>query len=229
MNATAGEDCLKISRNTATLREIVLDKLRGAIEQQQLLPGERLVERDLCERLGVSRTSVREALRHLESEGLVEFADARGPRVTLLGPIEARELFELRGALEGLVAQLFALNARAKELRELEKAFQGVANVADHASLRGGVQRFYEVLFAGCGNRYAALQCRQLQARLGFWQASALAEESQRTAFLQQLQTLLAALSEADGAAAHAAASQATNTLAMAALARCAPTPRAGV
>lgn len=216
MNPSSGEDCLKVARNTATLREMVLDKLRGAIEQQQLQPGERLVERDLCERLGVSRTSVREALRHLESEGLVEFADARGPRVTLLGPQEAQELFQLRGALEGLVAQLFALKARAKELRELEKALQTLRNTVEPASLRGAVQAFYQVLFAGCGNRYAAVQCRQLQARLGFWQASALSVEARRSQFQQQLQGLLEALRNADGASAHVAASQAVAALASA-------------
>jgi DNA-binding GntR family transcriptional regulator len=216
MNASTGDDCLKIARNTATLREIVLDKLRGAIEQQQLLPGERLVERDLCERLGVSRTSVREALRHLESEGLVEFADARGPRVTLLGPQEVRELFELRGALEGLVAQLFALKARAKDLRGLEKAFQTLEKATEQAALRSALQGFYDVLFAGCSNRYAALQCRQLQARLGYWQADALAVETRRTQFQQHLQRLLAAAGEADGARAHEAASQAVTALASA-------------
>ncbi len=72
------DDSFKVNRNPVTLREIVLDKLRSAIMNFQLLPGDRLVERDLCDRLGVSRTSVREALRHLESEGLVEFADAKG-------------------------------------------------------------------------------------------------------------------------------------------------------
>lgn len=214
MNASTGEDCLKISRNTATLREIVLEKLRGAIEQQQLQPGERLVERDLCERLGVSRTSVREALRHLESEGLVEFADARGPRVTLLGPQEAGELFELRGAVEGLVAQLFALKAQAKELRGLEKAFQSLEKAVEPAELRSAVEGFYEVLFAGCGNRYAALQCRQLQARLGYWQTAALAVDAQRTVFRQRLQRLLAAAGETDGAGAHEAASLAVAALA---------------
>jgi len=78
------DDSFKVNRNPVTLREIVLDKLRGAIMNFQLLPGDRLVERDLCERLGVSRTSVREALRHLESEGLVEFAGAKGPRVAII-------------------------------------------------------------------------------------------------------------------------------------------------
>ncbi|GAO97268.1 hypothetical protein PSA5_31135 [Pseudomonas syringae pv. actinidiae] len=63
------DDTFKVNRNPVTLREIVLDKLRSAIMNFQLLPGDRLVERDLCDRLGVSRTSVREALRHLESEG----------------------------------------------------------------------------------------------------------------------------------------------------------------
>ena len=62
------DDSFKVNHNPVTLREIVLEKLRSAIMNFQLLPGDRLVERDLCDRLGVSRTSVREALRHLESD-----------------------------------------------------------------------------------------------------------------------------------------------------------------
>ena len=95
------DDSFKVNHNPITLREIVLEKLRGAILNFQLMPGDRLVERDLCERLGVSRTSVREALRHLESEGLVEFADAKGPRVAIITLADACDIYELRCVLEG--------------------------------------------------------------------------------------------------------------------------------
>ncbi len=62
---------LRIDRNQKTLRELTLEKMRDAIIGQYFLPGQRLVERTLCDELGVSRTIVREVLRHLETEGLV--------------------------------------------------------------------------------------------------------------------------------------------------------------
>ena len=69
---------LRIDRNAKTLRELTLDKLRGAIVQGYFRPGARLVERTLCDELGVSRTVVREVLRHLETEGLVEIVARQG-------------------------------------------------------------------------------------------------------------------------------------------------------
>src|SRR5687767_4159664 len=63
---------LRVARELPTLRDLTTDKLREAIMAQRFKPGQHLVERDLCEQTGVSRSSVREALRHLEAEGLVE-------------------------------------------------------------------------------------------------------------------------------------------------------------
>lgn len=91
---------LKIERNAKTLRELTLDKLRGAIVQGYFRPGERLVERTLCDELGVSRTVVREVLRHLETEGLVEIAVGHGPIVARLDPALIGEIYELGGLLE---------------------------------------------------------------------------------------------------------------------------------
>jgi len=69
---------LRIARDLPTLRDLTTDKLREAIMAQRFKPGQHLVERDLCEQTGVSRSSVREALRHLEAEGLVERRGNRG-------------------------------------------------------------------------------------------------------------------------------------------------------
>jgi DNA-binding transcriptional regulator YhcF (GntR family) len=90
------------------LREAVTDALRKAILSKRLKPGERLVEEQLAAELEVSRNPVREALRVLESEGLVEISPRRGASVTQLSEEEARELVEVRAALEGLCARLAA-------------------------------------------------------------------------------------------------------------------------
>src|SRR5438552_16463065 len=96
-----GATDMRVVRNTVTLRQQVLEVLRGAILNFQFKPGDRLIERELCEMTGVSRTSVREALRHLESEGLVQNLPNKGPMVATVTADEAREIFEVRRVLEG--------------------------------------------------------------------------------------------------------------------------------
>ncbi|GLU36810.1 MULTISPECIES: GntR family transcriptional regulator [Pseudomonas] len=202
------DDSFKVNRNPVTLREIVLDKLRGAILNFQLLPGDRLVERDLCDRLGVSRTSVREALRHLESEGLVEFADAKGPRVAIITLEDACDIYELRCVLEGLIVQLFTLNAKAKDIRALERALEENRKALEEGDLQqvlDSVQGFYDVLLEGSGNRIAATQLRQLQARISYLRATSVSQANRRGASNQEMEKMVAAIKSGDPAAAHQA------------------------
>ena len=87
---------LKIANPPATLREIALEKLRDAIIGGLFEPGQRLVERTLCDHLGVSRTVIREVIRHLESEGLVEVIANQGPAVARLDWETARQIYDIR-------------------------------------------------------------------------------------------------------------------------------------
>ncbi|WP_435607081.1 GntR family transcriptional regulator [Pseudomonas knackmussii] len=202
------DDSFKVNRNPVTLREIVLDKLRGAILNFQLLPGDRLVERDLCDRLGVSRTSVREALRHLESEGLVEFADAKGPRVAIITLEDACDIYELRCVLEGMIVQLFTLNAKAKDIRALERALdenREALETGDLQQVLDSVQGFYDVLLEGSGNRIAATQLRQLQARISYLRATSVSQANRRGASNQEMEKIVAAIKSGDPLAAHQA------------------------
>ena len=110
------------SLDRSTLRERALEALRTAIISGQYRPGDHLGEEELAGRLGVSRGTVREALRHLQQEGLVT-AGARGMlRVHSLSPGEIRELFQVRGALEGLAVTLLiaspSKDAAVARLRE---------------------------------------------------------------------------------------------------------------
>src|SRR5215475_14545289 len=110
---------LRIDRNAKTLRELTLDKLRGAIVQGYFRPGARLVERTLCDELGVSRTVVREVLRHLETEGLVDMVSRQGPVVARLDPTQVSEIYELRGLLEANAARACARNATPELIEKL--------------------------------------------------------------------------------------------------------------
>jgi DNA-binding GntR family transcriptional regulator len=100
------------SLDRSTLRERALEALRMAITSGQYRPGDHLGEEELAGRLGVSRGTVREALRHLQQEGLVT-AGARGMlRVHSLSATEIRDLFQVRGALEGLAVTLLIASPR---------------------------------------------------------------------------------------------------------------------
>jgi DNA-binding GntR family transcriptional regulator len=103
------------SLDRSTLRERALEALRTAIISGQYRPGDHLGEEELAGLLGVSRGTVREALRHLQQEGLVT-AGARGMlRVHSLSPGEIRDLFQVRGALEGLAVTLLIASPRKDE------------------------------------------------------------------------------------------------------------------
>jgi DNA-binding GntR family transcriptional regulator len=103
------------SLDRSTLRERALEALRTAITSGQYRPGDHLGEEELAGRLGVSRGTVREALRHLQQEGLVT-AGGRGMlRVHSLPPDEIRDLFQVRGALEGLAVTLLIASPRKNE------------------------------------------------------------------------------------------------------------------
>jgi DNA-binding GntR family transcriptional regulator len=112
-----GAQSLQIDRRP--LHEEVADRMRLMITEGTLEPGVRLNERVLCERLGVSRTPLREAFKVLASERLIELNPNRGASVVALSREDVSELFELMGALEGLAGQLAAERRTDTELTEI--------------------------------------------------------------------------------------------------------------
>jgi DNA-binding GntR family transcriptional regulator len=103
-----------------TTQESVVDHLRDLILNGQLAPGERLVQDELAELLGVSRTPVREALHKLASEGLVTFSSYKGASVVEFSPSEVEEIYAVRMALESHAAYLAAQKITEDELGRLE-------------------------------------------------------------------------------------------------------------
>jgi DNA-binding GntR family transcriptional regulator len=101
------------------LAEEALERLRDLIIQGELAPGVKLNERLLCERLRTSRTPVREAIKFLASEGLVELMPNRGAIVTPITVTTVREMFVLLGALEALAGELACLNASEADIAEI--------------------------------------------------------------------------------------------------------------
>lgn len=98
----------------------VVSGIRDMIVEGELAPGPRISERALCQRFGVSRTPLREALKVLASEGLVELTPNRGARVVRLTEQDAEEMFEVMGTLEALAGELAAKRITGEQLAELK-------------------------------------------------------------------------------------------------------------
>ncbi|MFJ4002481.1 GntR family transcriptional regulator [Streptomyces sp. NPDC090023] len=138
-----------------SVRERVLAALRQDIIAGRLGPGDRLVERELAERYGVSRMPVREAIRALVGEGFVLFESARRTVVRRLTPDDVRELFELREALEVYAAGLAAVRATPEALERLREllAEAATATAAGEAEAITDVNtRFHDRILAMAGN-----------------------------------------------------------------------------
>ena len=118
-----------VSDGGDSLPDFVYGKLRSAIRNQELKPGDRLREVQLAERLGVSRTPVREALKRLEADGLTRVAPPRGFVVTELTHRRVMELYAMREILAGVAARFAAEQASPMEIQTLQElvAQQGTA------------------------------------------------------------------------------------------------------
>jgi len=130
--------------------------LREAILEGRLLAGARLRQTELAERLGISRTPIREALTRLGHEGLIELLPRGGVRVLLLNADEALELYDLREVLDGLAARLAAGRADEATLRRLERALERMAGCVERHDpnhwFRAHVT-FHEEIVRAAGNR----------------------------------------------------------------------------
>lgn len=162
---------LRVVKETQTLQALTTEKLRDAIIAGHFKPGQRLIERELCEQTGVSRTSVREALRHLESEGLIERRQNEGIFVASVSLEEARQIYEVRAALESAMARLFVVRAKDRDLEALRAALTKIDKAIKEgrdAEYVSGMDEFYCALIEGSGNEVALKMIRSLRARIAY-------------------------------------------------------------
>lgn len=167
-----------IGRIAAPLRDQVLNVVRQAILDFQLPPGQRLVERELIEQLDVSRTTVREVLASLATEGLVTIVPQKGAIVSVVSRDEAADIYEMRVALEALAVQRFIERATPEQFEQLEDCMDYVQNAAHNPAgpldeLRAK-DRFYEVLLAGACSPPLTQMLSTLQGRVRVLRATSL-------------------------------------------------------
>jgi DNA-binding GntR family transcriptional regulator len=151
-----GNDFLELKLdNYKPLREVVFESVRGAIISGVLKPGERLMEVQLAEKLGVSRTPIREAIRKLELEGLVIMIPRKGAYVADLSLKDITDALEIRAALEGLAAGLAAMRITDEEIEGLEMnavQFHKAVEADDFDSIVQKDIEFHERIFRATRN-----------------------------------------------------------------------------
>ncbi len=168
---------LAVERPPTLLRDQVLTNLREAIVTGLYRPGQRLLERELCEMLDVSRTSVREALRQLEIEELVSVGPRGRPYVTEIDAETAREIYAFRVVLERAAVEAFVARAPEAAFDDLQRLSDAFAAALDRGDVIARLQvkaAFYETLFGHAGNRPMHTVFIRLFNRIGFLRARSL-------------------------------------------------------
>lgn len=125
-----GISSLRVVAAPVLVRQQAFESLRTAIISGEILPGTRLIEREICEALGISRASAREVLRQLESERLVVIEPRKGPRVAILSAKQAKEIYELRLILERRIVEHFTLVASDEEVAVAREIYREVCEAS---------------------------------------------------------------------------------------------------
>ncbi|MEV6634771.1 GntR family transcriptional regulator [Actinoplanes sp. NPDC051470] len=199
-------NALRVERNPALIRSQVLENLRQAILDRRLAPGQRLIERELVELTGVSRTSVREALRELAAEGLVTAIPNKGTIVTSVSAEEARQLYQVRSALEALAGRLFVEHASVAQRKALVRALDKVDKLAaKDQPILAAKDAFYEVLFEGGGNVALRQVVGSLHARVSVLRSLSLSVPGRLEHSVKELHAIVDAVLANDAEAAGAA------------------------
>jgi GntR family transcriptional regulator, trigonelline degradation regulator len=196
---------LRVVRSMVSLKKQVVESLRTAIFDRRFSPGDRLVERELCEMLDVSRTLLREALSQLEAEGVVQIIPHRGPIVAVYTAEDAKSIYEVRAALEEMAGRCFVERATAQECKALETAFAEMKRSctsklgADHLTVKA---KFYAALTTGAHNPVLVEMLRLIHGRVSMLRATTLAQPGRLAASLAELGNIVKTVKARDAEAA---------------------------
>lgn len=190
---------LKISRETKNLREMAMNKVRGAILTGYFKPNQRLVERSLCDELNVSRTVVREIIRYLEAEGLIENIPNKGPIVASLDRETTKQIYKIRMMIETEVAVACANNADEITKQKLYDALQNIKNnysSDDVISLIEAVSGFYQIIFDTTEQTVAWDVVQRLNGKINRLRAITLSTDDRHITGYQRMQHIYQAIAE---------------------------------
>lgn len=187
------------------LRDVVFETMRDAIITQVLKPGERLMEIQLADEMGVSRTPVREAIRKLELEGLVVMVPRKGAYVAGVSMKDIHEVYEVRSALEMLAVTLAAERITEEELDALERQ---VLRESEEEDRQDGSDldniiyidsSFHDIIYQAAHNQRLVQFVNILQEQLQRFRAASLARPGRSKTALEEHKQIVEALSERNG------------------------------
>ncbi|PKP74218.1 MAG: GntR family transcriptional regulator [Alphaproteobacteria bacterium HGW-Alphaproteobacteria-6] len=180
---------------------LILEAIDGGIYR----PGDRLVEAELAERFGVSRTPVREALQRLETQSMLA-RDGRSLIVASLDHNQLAELYIVRAELEGLAARLAAKHASPEEVRVLEEMVaEDHAHVGDPVALSRANRRFHRQIHLASHNRYLVQQLELVHRSMALLATTSLAAEGRGAMALDEHAAIVRAIAAGDEEGAQAA------------------------
>lgn len=196
-------------RKPDSLRSQVENFLREAIMNGRFKPGERLIERELCEMLDVSRPSLREALRKLEAEKLIKIVLHRGPVVASISAKEASDLYAIRALMESYAVHEFARLASDAAIGRLGQAVQDLHTAAasrDRKELLAAKSRFYDVILGECGNELVKEMLLSLLSRINLLRSTSFSRNDRLPESLKEIDHMFELIKARNAPAAREAA-----------------------
>ncbi len=191
---------LKVNMNEyLPLRDVVFNTLRQAILKGELAPGERLMEIQLADRLGVSRTPIREAIRKLELEGLVLMIPRKGAEVAKISEKSLRDVLEVRRSLEELAIELACHRMGEEEITELEdaqEAFKTAIASGDAMKIAETDEAYHDVIYKGTGNDRLVQILNNLREQMYRYRLEYIKDADKRQILLAEHDLILKAVRE---------------------------------
>ena len=179
------------------LRDVVFNTLRQAILRGEMEPGERLMEIQLADKLGVSRTPIREAIRKLELEGLVIMIPRKGAEVAHITEKDMRDVLEVRAALEELAATLACRNVtpeRIEELKMANKRFEAAIISKDVVAIVDADVNFHDIIYAMTDNQRLIQIINNLREQMYRFRVEYLKREEVRPQLLAEHEEIIATI-----------------------------------
>ena len=185
------------------LRDVVFNTLRQAILRGELKPGERLMEIQLANKLGVSRTPIREAIRKLELEGLVLMIPRRGAEVAEITEKSLRDVLEVRAALEELAVDLACDRISAEDIQNLKEAakeFEAALQGGDVTEYAEADVKFHDIIYLATDNQRLIQLLYNLREQMYRYRVEYLKREDSHEVLLAEHQHIIQMLAQRDEA-----------------------------